>query len=83
MSKAERAALEYLADPTDPFCSPFEIVTVVQLWDGDLGDAAAMMERWQASGWVEVVPQSEPDGTAWLTLTEAGQQAVAAMRDAS
>jgi hypothetical protein len=83
MTQAEKAALEYLADPFNPFCSPFEIATVVQLWEGTPSDAVAFMERWETDGWVEVVEPSEPDGVPFLTLTAAGEAALASIRSAS
>ena len=83
MTQAEKAALEYLADPADPFCSPFEIVTVVELWGGSPADAVAFMERWKADGWVEVVEPSEPDGVPFLTLTAAGDAGLASIPKAS
>ena len=82
MTRAEKAALEYLADPTDPFCSPFEIASVVQLWEGSPADAVAFMQRWAADGWVEVIEPSEPDGVPFLTLTEAGEADLASIRRA-
>jgi hypothetical protein len=83
MTQAERQALEYLGDPSDPFSSTFEVVGVAQLWGAMASDAAAWIEQWQRQGWVEVLSPEDAGGVTLLTLTAAGEIALDAARRAS
>jgi len=83
-AEIETRALEYLAQ--DEFCSPFEIATVVALWDGNAAEAEALVTDWLARGWVEIVSPDHPDHPdlpPLLGLTDAGYAEVARRRPAS
>jgi len=66
----EARALEYLAQ--ELFCSPFEIATVVALWDGDATETEALITDWADRGWVEILSQDGdgPELTPLPRLTE-------------
>jgi len=83
MTRAEQAALEYLAEPTDPYSSPDELRTVMRLWDASAEAADAALTRFLALGWVDVVPASGPDEVPLVSLTDAGLAALAALPTAS
>ena len=68
--EAETRALEILA--ADEFCSPFEIATVLTLWDADGAAADALVAAWVARGWVEVLSQDDPGSPPMVHLTAAG-----------
>ncbi|MDF1501788.1 hypothetical protein [Roseisolibacter sp. H3M3-2] len=77
----ETRALQFLAE--DEFCSPFEIATVVVLWDADPAATGALVAAWQERGWVELLSQDEPDLPDLLHLTEAGYAEVERRRPVS
>jgi DNA-binding MarR family transcriptional regulator len=79
--EVETRALEYLAE--DEFCSPFEIATVIELWDADSQGTVALIGRWEECGWVELLPQDELELPPLVHLTEAGFAEVERRRAAS
>ena len=83
MTRAEQAALEYLADPSDPFSSLFELHTVLHLWDEHSENLDAVLSRWLILGWVTVTPAPDAGDVALVSLTDAGHAALAAVRTAS
>ena len=68
--EAETRVLQFLA--ADEFCSPFEVATVLTLWDADAAAADALVAAWVARGWVEVLSQDDPRLPPLVHLTAAG-----------
>ena len=79
--EVETRALEYLA--ADEFFAPLEIETVIALWDGDPAETAALVADWAERGWVEILPQDDPELPPLVHLTNAGYAEVERRRAAS
>jgi hypothetical protein len=69
----ESTTLRFLGD--DELCSQSEIRTVVELWGGDGVMADAILAEWDACGWIEYIPQAEPELPPLVHLTKAGYAA--------
>jgi hypothetical protein len=80
-TEIETRALEYLTE--DEFCSPFEIATVIALWDADSRSTDALIARWEELGWVERLSQDELNLPPLVHLTDAGVAEVERRRAAS